>query len=515
MSRIQDNTAAIILAAGIGSRLNPLTLEKPKSLIKVNNREILDYQIKGYQSAGIKLKNIIVITGYKTDMIEKFLDENYPEVTVITNEDYKTTNNMYSLYLGLRYVKNNLKNINTLIINNADCIYSEKTMQKFINSDLKNSIAVQPGCYITESMKISVNNENKITDISKNLPEEESFGVSVDFYKYSDTTIDELFNIIKDFVEIKKDLNRWTEVAFPLLFLKSNVYPFDINNEKWIEIDNMEDLIQADRLFSDFNLTDKKALICDLDGTMFIGSKPIEPAVNFIKNNSEKLDFYFLTNNTSKIPADYVEKISSTGISLTEDKILTPLTPLISYIKTKNYKSIYLAANKKVSEYLKQKLPDVEFEYNYDKNEAIVLTYDTEINYEKLKNISVLINNKRLKYLATHTDVFCPTEENNIPDIGSFIELIYKTTNKKPDIIFGKPSIRLIQGLIDKYGTEHLAIAGDRIYTDKKLADNAGVDFICVLSGETTRTDIFHDETNAPQLILNNLGELETSACCK
>ena len=210
-----------------------------------------------------------------------------------------------------------------------------------------------------------------------------------------------------------------------------------------------------------------------------------------------------------------MEKISSTGISLTEDKILTPLTPLISYIKTKNYKSIYLAANKKVSEYLKQKLPDVEFEYNYNKNEAIVLTYDTEINYEKLKNISVLINNKRLKYLATHTDVFCPTEENNIPDIGSFIELIYKTTNKKPDIIFGKPSIRLIQGLIDKYGTEHLAIAGDRIYTDKKLADNAGVDFICVLSGETTRTDIFHDETNAPQLILNNLGELETSACCK
>lgn len=93
--------------------------------------------------------------------------------------------------------------------------------------------------------------------------------------------------------------------------------------------------------------------------------------------------------------------------------------------------------------------------------------------------------------------------------------MIYKTTNKKPDIIFGKPSIRLIQGLIDKYGTEHLAIAGDRIYTDKKLADNAGVDFICVLSGETTRTDIFHDETNAPQLILNNLGELETSACCK
>ena len=128
-------------------------------------------------------------------------------------------------------------------------------------------------------------------------------------------------------------------------------------------------------------------------------------------------------------------------------------------------------------------LNSVDFSFDKDKNQAIVLSYDTDITYEKLKNICILLNSRDdIEYLATHEDVFCPTEEGNIPDIGSFIGLIKNTVSKSPTKVFGKPSKNLIESIIRKYGEENIAIVGDRIYTDKKLADNSNIDFIAVLS---------------------------------
>ena len=94
---IMKQNYAIILAAGIGSRLYPLTQEYPKSLIKVNGREILDYQIQGYLKAGIKEENIYIVTGYKHEMITEYLCDHYSKVNEIYSPDYLTTNNMYSL----------------------------------------------------------------------------------------------------------------------------------------------------------------------------------------------------------------------------------------------------------------------------------------------------------------------------------------------------------------------------------------------------------------------------------
>ena len=90
---------AIILAAGIGSRLDPITKELPKSLVKVNNKEILGYQIDGYLTSGIEEENIFIVTGYRHEMILSYIREKYPKINEIYNDDYLVTNNMYSLYL--------------------------------------------------------------------------------------------------------------------------------------------------------------------------------------------------------------------------------------------------------------------------------------------------------------------------------------------------------------------------------------------------------------------------------
>ena len=506
----------IILAAGIGSRLTPITQFKPKSMVKVNGKPILEYQIDGYIKAGISESDIYIVTGYMDDHIDSYIRRNYSRVHIVQNNDFRNTNNMYSLYLALCHIENKLGNLEqTIFISNADCVYSEKLMNDFVNCPLENAIAVDLEFFNEESMKIELDDNGHLTNIAKTISKENSNGISLDIYKYSKEAIRELFAIVKGFVEDKKELNHWTEVAFPHLFKKIKINYFDICKESWVEIDNFQDLAIADKLFSKFNLLNKKAIICDIDGTVFIGNTPIKGAIDFIEKNHNNYDFYFATNNTSKIPTDYVQKLAECGIIISERQVLTPLMSLIEYIKKTQLSSVYLIANDRVYNFLKQECPKTEFGFDLENNQALILTYDSEINYQKLKNASILLNKKQdIIFLATHTDMFCPTENGPIPDIGSFIKLISSTTNRDPDIIFGKPNSLLIEHQIKNYDISAVVLVGDRIYTDKKLADNVGCDFICVLSGETKRQDIDGEEL-FPSLILGDLGDLENFTSSK
>ena len=85
---------AIILAAGLGSRLKPLTKEVPKPLVKVNGLSLIERQIYLLKEAGIC--EIVIVIGYMSDKF-KFLEKKY-NVKLIYNNKYKEYNNIYSLY---------------------------------------------------------------------------------------------------------------------------------------------------------------------------------------------------------------------------------------------------------------------------------------------------------------------------------------------------------------------------------------------------------------------------------
>lgn len=318
--------------------------------------------------------------------------------------------------------------------------------------------------------------------------------------------VNDLFAIIKDYIEVKKELMRWTEVSFPELFSKQRFECFDVGDRSWIEIDNYDDLATADIIFSNFSLKNKKAFAVDLDGTLYVGTEPITEAVDFLIQNKNKYDFHYITNNTSKIPQDYIDRLLQLGIDVNENNILTPLAALIREIKKKEITEIFLIANKKVTDYLKKCLPNVNF--NNTNPEVVVLTYDTEITYHKLANACVILNKDQdIKYWATHTDIICPTENGDIPDIGSFIDVLAKSTRRSPDMVFGKPNQEMLGGLLSSYKKEEIAVIGDRLYTDKVMADNAGCDFVCVLSGDSTRSDV-DMESLQPSITVKNLGVL-------
>ena len=280
-----------------------------------------------------------------------------------------------------------------------------------------------------------------------------------------------------------------------------------------------------------FDISKKKAFVCDLDGTLFMGPNPIEPAVKFVidSTNSGRFRFFYLTNNTSKCPEEYMKKIAGAAIPVTPDQILTPLITLESYIREKGYKSVYLLASEKVAAHLAARLAGagVRFGYDPEVNELIALTYDRELTYDKLAKASWLWNMRNVPpnpmcpvrtknqtpvdYVATHPDMCCPSERGPIPDIGGMMKFLELTNGMKPSHVFGKPSPTLLAPVLADFSPEEVAVVGDRLYTDKAIADNARVDFVCVLSGETTREDLAAYRGTPPAIVVETFDKVQGS----
>ena len=278
-----------------------------------------------------------------------------------------------------------------------------------------------------------------------------------------------------------------------------------------------------------FDVSRKKAFVCDLDGTLFMGPNPIVPAVKFVIDNTKsgRFRFFYLTNNTSKCPEEYMKKISGAAIPVVPEQILTPLITLEAYIREKGYRSVYLIAGEKVKAHMAARLADagVSLDYDPERNELIALTYDKELTYAKLADATSLWNMRNVPpspmcpvrtknqtpvdFVATHPDSCCPSERGPIPDIGGMMKLLETTNGMKPSHVFGKPSPTLLAPVLAEFRPEEIAVVGDRLYTDKAIADNAGVDFVCVLSGETTRADLAAYAGTPPAAVVETFDQVE------
>lgn len=138
---------ALILAAGLGTRLAPITNDRPKSLVQVNGTPILMKQIDNLHKNAIT--DITIVSGYLASVLERTVHSIYPEITIIKSVDYATTNNMYSAYIARDAIGEN-----EFLMMNADVYYDASVITELINYPAKNAIVTDIGTYIEESMKV-------------------------------------------------------------------------------------------------------------------------------------------------------------------------------------------------------------------------------------------------------------------------------------------------------------------------------------------------------------------------
>ena len=232
----------------------------------------------------------------------------------------------------------------------------------------------------------------------------------------------------------------------------------------------------------------------DMDGTIYNEETLIPGATDFFDMLKEQgKDYVFMTNNSSKGKASYVEKLNRLGIAATERNIASSVNATVMYLNAHKPKAkLFLLGTESFKKELQEEgFIIVPANYRGSDIDYVLLGFDQELNYEKVRGACYYVS-RDYPYIATNCDIKCPIADNRfIPDCGAIAKMIEMATDRQP-LFLGKPERTMVDAVSKEWNTpiEQIACVGDRLYTDIAVGINAGATTICVLTGEATRNEI-------------------------
>ena len=235
---------AVILAAGIASRLRPLTDTTPKCLLKIGDRCLLERAFDALIQNGFD--EFSIVTGYRQQQIVDFLQTRYPErkVTFIYNDRYESTNNIYSLWLTRPYVDGE-----EVLLLDSDIVFDPQIVAKLLGSDKADALALNRHELGAEEIKVIADEEQKVVEISKVCSIPEAIGESIGIEKMSATYTKALFQELETMITVERLDNIFYERAFERLIPQGySFYVIDTTEFFSAELDTVEDFQQAQKL---------------------------------------------------------------------------------------------------------------------------------------------------------------------------------------------------------------------------------------------------------------------------
>lgn len=235
---------AVYLLAGVGSRLRPYTDNCPKSLIEVNEKAFLARSVESMKSRNIS--DFVVVTGYMSEKIESFFNNNYPELNVqfIKNDIYDSTNNSYSLYLAQKaFTKNE-----AMYLLDGDILFEPEIIDLLQKTeDSVNVLATRKSDDLAdEEMKVILKNDSDVISIEKKLDPKRSYGESIGIAKFSSEFTQKLFSTLHRRMITLGIVNEFYEASFQELLDKGETISIvDTQDYKCMEVDTVEDLEEA------------------------------------------------------------------------------------------------------------------------------------------------------------------------------------------------------------------------------------------------------------------------------
>lgn len=234
---------AIILAAGMASRLRPLTENTPKCLLKVGEKCLLQRSIDALESNGIR--DFVIVTGYLHEMIETFVAEQYGNninVKFIHNDVFDSTNNIYSLWLARPEAEGQ-----EILLLDSDLLYDPRIITKVMESDADNVLTLIRHELGEEEMKVVLDHENgTIIEISKTCNPADAAGESLGIEKMECRYTSALYKELEPMMNEEHLENVFYERAFERLIAKGHTYKvIDVTELFSCELDTVEDFENA------------------------------------------------------------------------------------------------------------------------------------------------------------------------------------------------------------------------------------------------------------------------------
>ncbi len=232
---------AIILAAGLGKRLHPLTLNRPKCLVDFGNGAILDHQIDAMLAVGVE--DFVIVVGYEAEQVivhctNKLRDR--PEgalVRFVENPDYDKTNSLYSLFLAKHELDDDL------FLLNCDIVFHTQIARRLVENDRPNVIAVDlkaPRPVGEMGVRLT---HDCVGAISKQLNPATSHGLSAQVARFCNSGARTLAAEVERLAAQEGQL--FPTSAYGPLIEARQLFAVDVSDLPWAEIDSIEDYEQA------------------------------------------------------------------------------------------------------------------------------------------------------------------------------------------------------------------------------------------------------------------------------
>jgi 4-nitrophenyl phosphatase len=260
-------------------------------------------------------------------------------------------------------------------------------------------------------------------------------------------------------------------------------------------------------------LRNLRTLLIDGDGVLYRGDEPIRGINHFFDILHEReIAWGLITNNATKTPEHYVEKLAGYGVDASVEHIFTSATVTADYLRT-TYPAespVYVIGEIGVQQAIRDagyKIYSGE-DYPPEPVVAVVAGLDRMLTYMKLRIATLLIRRLDIPLIATNPDKTFPAKEGIVPGAGATIAALEAATGRDA-LVIGKPSPTMYKVAMDQLGgkLETTAMLGDRFDTDIAGAKFLGMGTILVLSGVTTRAEAEASEIGA-DLILEDIGVL-------
>lgn len=226
-------TTAVILAAGQSVRLRPLTDDKPKCLLQMGTKTILDWQLQALQDIGTT--DITLVVGYRRDMIESHVGTNYPDLDVryVVNENYTTTNTLFSLALALQCFDGDFYYLN------ADVVFEESILRRLQPHHGGGYLAIDRKQCREEEVKVVVTG-SRILEIGKHLDPGACYGEFIGVAKFTGDFANRFRSTVRVEAVAGNEM-KFFEHALDVMSDKSGMAAVDITGLPCVEVDFPED----------------------------------------------------------------------------------------------------------------------------------------------------------------------------------------------------------------------------------------------------------------------------------
>jgi HAD superfamily hydrolase (TIGR01450 family) len=251
--------------------------------------------------------------------------------------------------------------------------------------------------------------------------------------------------------------------------------------------------------------------VFDLDGTLYLGDRLLPGAAGTVATiRAAGSRVAFLTNKPLERPATYAAKLTDLGIPATASDVVSSTDALLRYLSREAVGARVLPiAEPLLVELLREGGVSVlDLDDDPTDAEVVVVSWDRTFDYAKLLAAFRAVR-AGARIVATNPDPFCPTPDGDLPDCAAMLAAIEASTGSQAEAIVGKPSAHMAATLLDRLALppDDTLLVGDRLLTDVRMAQEAGMHSALVLTGATTQ-DALQGSPVVPDFVLGGVAEI-------